>query len=868
MTERPLLILPEPAISTRAKKTSRGGGPKMLSSSRQQERLGPRLNALKSAFEEKRLAIKTSATGLVPEDVLVLETAGTVEEFFKAVSKVDGLEFLGEFEEEDIPPDDDFFVEKKKVREGYRGRVYLIFANQQAFRQLLNLWATWQKGDSFDRGLTKWRDVFALLRDIRPWSINDRLEETGVLEDWRDRLEWDSRRLPCEIELWYRSDPQQRQNAVAQVRARVEELDGEIESEAIISEIHYHALTVKLPITSVEALLNEDRRGEIALVQSEQIQFFRASSQMAGRIKVDKITQLKPLSDEVVPVTGTSPVVALLDGLPLQSHQALAGRLTIDDPDDFGANYEARLRVHGTAMASLIIWGDLHTPGTPIPQPLYVRPIMQPFFQPGWEDVTPIECVSESTLIVDLIHRAVRRMFEGEKGEPPTAPNISVTNLSIGIRDRPFEGTMSPLARLLDWLSWKYNVLFLVSAGNHVMPVKLGTQWSELASASANELYEKVAKAIASDTRNRRLLSPAEAMNVLTVGSLHEDGDTAKLRTDFIDPTKPGFPSPINGQGQGYKRSIKPDILAPGGRIALKKPRVEIETELQLAESEYIPGQLVATPGPVPGVLNATAPTRGTSNATALIARAAALIVPLLEEMRGSEGGHLLEPVSDAVLLKTLLVHGAHWGEAGDEYLSLFKTPENGNKISEYLTRFLGFGGVDLYRVQECTETRVTALAGGTLAAETGAVHRFPLPPSLSGKRGWRRLVVTLAWMTPIHNVNQRWRRAHLWFTAPESKLHVGSNKHLERRDADWQAVQRGTVQHEVFEGKKAAAFVDGDEVVIQVSCREDAKVLTERVPYGLAVTLEIEEGIGIDIYSEIRERVLSRVQVQAGGNG
>lgn len=83
---------------------------------------------------------------------------------------------------------------------------------------------------------------------------------------------------------------------------------------------------------------------------------------------------------------------------------------------------------------------------------------------------------------------------------------------------------------------------------------------------------------------------------------------------------------------------------------------------------------------------------------------------------------------------------------------------------------------------------------------------------------------------------------------------------------ADWQAVQRGTVQHEVFEGQKAAAFVDGDEIVVHVSCREDAKILSGPVSYALAVTLEVDEAIGIDIYAEVRERVENKLRVAAGG--
>lgn len=869
MAERPLLLLPDSVMVDRYRRPPGGGGvdsPSPLSIGRQQQRLGPRLDELESAFEAKRLTMQTTATGLVPEDVLVLETAGTVDDFFKAASRIDGLEFLAEYDKDDIPPDDDFFVEKKGVREEYRGRVYLMFANQQAFRQLLNLWNTWQRGEDLQRGLTKWRDVFALLRDIRPWSVRDRLEETGVLEDWRDRITWERQNVPCEIELWFRADEQQRAAATFAVRSRVQELGGEIVSEAEIPEIHYHALAVRLPVTAIQDLLDEDRRGVVALVHAEQIQFFRASGQMAGRITVDQVSPLSNFPNEPLPTPEAPPVVALLDGLPLQSHRALTGRLTVDDPDDFGADYEARFRLHGTAMASLIIWGDLHSPGEPIPQPLYVRPIMQPFAQPGWDDLPPEERVSEGLLIVDLIHRAVQRMFEGEGNTPATAPNVSVINLSIGIADRPFDGTMSPLARLLDWLSWKYKVLFLVSAGNHGRAVNLERPWSEVGTSSPEVLRQHVTKAIAADARHRRLLSPAEGMNVLTVGATHEDSDAAAVRPNWIDPTAPGFPSPINAQGQGYKRSIKPDVLAPGGRAALLKPFQDAATELVMPRVAYGPGQLVATPGPTAGDLSATAPNRGTSNATALMSRAAALIAPVLAELRESEGGEALDQGTEAIWLKALLVHGARWGAAGDVYRALFKTAENGNTLSDYLTRLLGFGRVELDAVRECTATRVTALAGGSLRAEAGAEHRFPLPPSLSGKRGWRRLVVTLAWFTPVSLVNHRWRKASLWFQPPASKMPVGSKAQLQRRNADRNAVRRGTVQHEVFEGERSAAFVDGDEVVIHVSCRADAGTLADAVPYALAVTLEVDEALGIDIYSEVRDRVQTRVRVAPHG--
>jgi len=864
MTERPLLILPEPTRAARARKFGGGASPAPLGQERQRQRIEPRLVELEAAFEAKRLAMQTTTAGLVPEEVLVLETAGTIEDFFDAASNVPGLEFLAEYDEDDIPPDDDFFLEKKPdERTPYRGRVYLMLANQQAFRQLLGLWTAWQRGERFQIGLTKWRDLFALLRDIRPWSIQDRLEETGVLEYWRERLDSDESLLTCEIELWFRRNAQLRNQALAGVKEHVIQLGGKVLSEALVEAIHYHALAVQLPLLAIQGMLDDELRSDVALVQCEQIQFFRASGQMATRLSVESVVPPAAFLGVPTPDRAVPPVVALFDGLPLQSHRALDGRLSVDDPDDFGADYEARHRVHGTSMASLIIWGDLHAPGDPIPQPLYVRPIMQPVppSERGHRQSVE-ERVPEQVLIVDLIHRAVRRMFEGEGAEQATAPHVAVINLSLGIRDRPFEGTMSPLARLLDWLSWRYNVLFLVSAGNYGHDIDLGCPLAEL----GEPLQDAVVRAVAADTRNRRLLSPAEAMNVLTVGASHDDADQFSIRDGWLDPANRGYPSPVNAHGHGYKHSVKPDVLAPGGRVLLR-PYTRAETRLPLPEVPYRPGQRVATPGTA-GDLTAVATSRGTSNATAIMTRAAALLIPVLDELRAMEGGHRLNDLPNAVWLKALLVHGACWGTSGEEYQRILRTPENSRTLRKYLSRLLGYGSVDPDRVRACTATRVTALAGGKLVVNTGAEHRFPLPPSLSGKRGRRRLVVSLAWMTPVAPLNHRWRRAHLWFEAPQSKMTTGSEGHLQRTEAEWRAVQRGTIQHEVFEGEKAAAFVDGDEIVILVSCREDAKVLTGKVPYALAVTLEVDESIGVDIYAEVRDRVQTRLRVVERGGG
>ena len=859
MPERPLLLLPSPGVPLARPRRFGGGGdfPRPTRED-QAERLSPRFVALQEALDKRRAELRMEASDLVPEEVVVLETVGTVDNFIRAVERVPEMEYLAEVEADAIPPDDDYFgIVDDSLEQPARAvpsRVFMVFTNQRALQQMLSLWKDWSSGRTFSRGLGRWNTLFEQLRDVRPWGVRDRLHETGVLKDWQERIEHEQDPVPCEIELWYRQDAEQRSEARNRVTDLVERLDGRVVEGAEIDEIAYHALSAELPDTAVCRLLEEDE-SDIALVHCEQIQFFRASGQMSASL-ADEVQE----GDEAsVPeeVTGGSPVVALLDGLPMQEHLLLQGRLVVDDPDDFGSDYPADTRRHGTAMASLILHSDLAAKERSLRKPLYVRPILRPDPR-DW--IAHSESVPERTLVVDLIHRAVRRLFEGDGREPPVAPQVSVINLSIGIRGRPFDHALSPLARLLDWLAWHYKVLFVVSAGNCTEIEWLtGTPPGQL---PLPDLQEQIIRLVAADARNRRLLSPAEAVNALTVGSIHSDASRAKPPPgypDWIDPyTSEGLPSPINAQGMGYRRGIKPDVLAAGGRVVVRQELGK--ATLKIYPGPLAPGQRVASPGSPSGAQGLERHSTGTSNATALVSRACALLYDVADDLRQEPGGKIIDSLPRAVWLKALVAHGATWGEAGSMLAGILRNRDNSRKFKEYVTRLIGYGAVDIGRVMECTARRVTALSGGTLAQDESHIHRIPLPASLSGWRGRRRLTITLAWLSPVNPRHQAWRRAHLWFKPPNDPLQV------KRQEADWQAVQRGTLQHEILEGEQADVFIAGANLKIQVSCRAGAGTLEDDVPYALATTLEVAEELGVDIYAEVRTAIHAvQVRPEAG---
>jgi hypothetical protein len=261
------------------------------------------------------------------------------------------------------------------------------------------------------------------------------------------------------------------------------------------------------------------------------------------------------------------------------------------------------------------------------------------------------------------------------------------------------------------------------------------------------------------------------------------------------------------------------------------------------------PGQLVASPGQG-GELRASRFVCGTSNATALGTRSCDLILTMLDSLRTDWTAE-----QSTLLTKALLVHGSAWTGAAESFKESLQL---GQDYRDHVARYLGYGAVHLDRVLGCENNRVTVIAASKIGDGEGHLYELPLPPSLSGIVGLRRLVISLAWFTPINPLHRDYRRAGLWVSKIESVLNT------DRVCADWQTVQRGTLQHELFEGDAAVAYVDGATIKLKVNCRADAGKLDDQIPYALVVTLETAENLRIPVYQEVAERITLATEVRA----
>ena len=797
------------------------------------------------------MQFRDDPNSIAPERAIVFEVTGSLPEFYREASRI-GLEYLND-DALDIEADGDFFLTKKQA-ETIPGRIYLAMPNTNALNELVRLWRRYRARKKMIAGFGMWTQLFNMLKDVRAWGPQDRLLPETI-EAWRDFLdEAPNEDVRFEVELWYRTNARTRLQSFDAFAASVNSMGGRIVDKATIPEIRYDAALIDLPAPRIRELIAEPT---IMIARLDEIMFIRPQSMV--KVPVGR----NPNLGQVQPSTGAPPerppIAALLDGLPVQNHQQLAGRLEIDDPDGLEPLYDPRARAHGTQMASLILHGDLNAQAAPLSRRLHVRPVLRPVQGlNGWVEQTP-----NDRLLVDHIHSAVRRMKEGWGSEPPTAPNVFLVNISLGDPNRRFAGPISPWARLLDYLANRYRVLFLVSAGNVTEPLPLPkfSGWTDFAQAAKGDRERELFQAVDKQKAVRTLLSPAEAINVLTVGAAHRDSvapvATAAMSMDAIHTE--GLPNVSSALGLGFRKVIKPDFLVEGGRehtvFRATNPHLHVQPSVTPGRAY---GLLAAAPDPVGGSTTRALHTAGTSVATAMATRAGHLVFDALTDRAGGAMTADLPPDFHALVVKALLVHGTKWG-AGAKVIESFSGSAHYAK-KDNVSRFVGHGFLDTSRIVACTAERATLIGYGTIDPDTACLYRIPLPPSLNGVKESRSVTVTLAWFTPINPRHQGYRMAALEAKPggdPGMSLGVSRSK-LQPHD---KAVDRGTVFHDRREGDRAAPYVDKGNLVLRVSARETAGTLEEPVRYAIAVSIEVAVGSAIRVYDEVRTAVTARVR-------
>ena len=663
MPTRPLLRLPAPNAVALPPGPRGGENIRFPGRGRQRHKFGPLFTRLRSVLnrQDGAVELRDDPTSLAPERVIVFEIAGTIANFVKAVGRVRGLEFMAEYEGDEFAADQDFAVrDSRKDRKGQDrtdkgvpARFYLAMPDMQALRELLSLWERWGRGERLGTGFTPFEHLFGQLRALRPWGPEDRIPDE-TMGFWREETARNpDQPVRTEVELWYRDNEGRRTAASRNLAALVTGAGGQMVHEAVISDVAYHGALIDIPAAEVRNLI-EHRSVTLAL--ADDIMFLRPQSMLLGPIEVE------PGADAAAGVGGPpaagAPVAALLDGVPVQAHSLLANRLVLDDPDNLQGRAIVSRRVHGTAMASLILHGDRNEGEPVLSRPIYVRPVMI-------ANEHGHEHTEADRLVIDTVYRSVLRI-KGSEAQEAAAPTVFLINISIGDTRRPFTRLVSPLARLIDFLSVRYNVLFLVSGGNVSAPLAIPdyANWTAFEAAAPNDRERAVVRALNAAKHERTILSPAESLNALTIGAQHHDHVGARVGwQNAVDPfADDSLPNVSSGLGLGYRRMIKPEMFFPGGREYVRMMSTGNGLRVKVGSPQRLYGLRAAAPDPSgQGRLDYTALSDGTSSATALATRSAHRIFDALMDRDGGSMLADIDPQFYAVVVKSLLVHSARW---------------------------------------------------------------------------------------------------------------------------------------------------------------------------------------------------------------
>ena len=153
-----------------------------------------------------------------------------------------------------------------------------------------SLFRNWQQDHTGQvaHGLAPLKHAFAHLHTIRPWDAEDRIRDTGILEDWQDRIKHGQEVVPFEVELWFRENADRQRQAETYLGSIVKSLGGTIVQQCIIPQIAYHGILGRIPIGGLSDLLSGiTKLQDFRLLQCEDIMLMRPVGQCAIHVPDD-----------------------------------------------------------------------------------------------------------------------------------------------------------------------------------------------------------------------------------------------------------------------------------------------------------------------------------------------------------------------------------------------------------------------------------------------------------------------------------------------------------------------------------------------------------------------------------------------------
>ena len=535
-------------------------------------------------------------------------------------------------------------------------------------------------------------------------------------------------------------------------------------------------------------------------------------------------TALDDFPTPISPPSDDAPGVCVIDSGINRGHPMLGAAIGYTRSIPVDAIEGLDQHGHGTMVAGIALYGDVKR----CIESLNFEPQLYLF---GARVTNAENKFDDERLIVTQMKEAIEA-FHDEYG-------CRVFNVSLGDPGLVYnDGKPSPWAYILDTLARDLDVVIVVSAGNLSV---LGVFGDE-----ANQIFTEYPRYLLND--DSRLIEPATAANVLTVGALaHSDVSHLMSRR----PNDPSVrcvadidqPSPFTRCGLGVGNAIKPEVCDYGGNVTWEAPGriLDRDPEVSIISTSY------------PHLERLFTADVGTSLAAPRVAHLAGLIMKDY-------------PGISANLVRALIANSASVPDPVKEILT----------DDDDILRICGYGQPNLERALYSAEGRVTLIAEDEIPLDAIHLYEIPIPEEFQQTSGKRCVMVSLAFDSPVRHTRSDYLGVKMSFRLfrglsteqiidwyAERQSDADPDKIPNRNECSMTPTatrrERGTLQKAVFVAAQNRAFSNysGDTFHLLVRCQA-GWASPEQFPhqrYALAVTVEhLEEPI--ELYNIVTQRV------------
>lgn len=489
---------------------------------------------------------------------------------------------------------------------------------------------------------------------------------------------------------------------------------------------------------------------------------------------------------------------------------------------------------HGTHVAGLALYGD------------FERSVRAGSFVPTLRLFSGriLDKHNENTtgFVENLIEEAVRYFFKEYSAK--------VYNLSFGDANKPYlGGHLKGLSVTLDTLSRELGVLFVVAAGNHRIGEDSpeGLAWRD---NYPDYLLEEP----------WRIIEPAPALNVLTVGSLSRHTQTFNSQRYSLDPaevpvTQAGQPSPFTRGGYSVDGAIKPELMAHGGNWALN---TRAGYDLLVRDSGL-------------GVISTNH--RFASGAPFVVDTGTSMAAPQVAHLAASIFRE--HPRASANFLRALLCLNAEMPKPSQDLITQNRA----------FRSVCGYGQVSEAALHRSLENAPTLIADGAIENKRHHFYEIPIPEDFTsgGQRRLREIAVSLAYTPFVRSTRIKYRATRVDFrlvTAPDlEQVTTMFNRGTDREDyknipelktaaIGQQVRSKGTVQADFwrFQQFNSNSKLRNQKLFVVVT-RNDypwgEDLCKSEEDYVLLVSLQDRENEEARLYSQIKTQLEARVPVK-----